>query len=60
MKIFYICFWLRELGFLGFEVSHPFARKRAKGWGTGLFVEVRELFVEFRELFVEVRSCVLR
>jgi len=34
-------------GWLGFVVSHPFARKKANGWGTGaLEVRRREFIAE--------------
>ena len=38
----FIIDWMLRLGAvvreLGFVVSHPFARKKAKGWGTALAV----------------------
>jgi hypothetical protein len=40
---------------MGFVVSHPFARKKANGWGTGAFGLVRRGFISARNSLSRVK-----
>jgi hypothetical protein len=46
---------LKMTGRSSVVVSHPFAKKKAKGWGTGLLWIIRRLFISGRNSLSRVR-----